>query len=128
MRKNKTVPSSLRLWFLSHFIVDYLFAIPLFIAPYFTLSFFGWQTIDPFSTRLVAAALFAVGGISFFSRNAPFPVYRNILVLKIIWSLSAILGIFITLMQGAPFFGWIVLFTFLLFSCVWIYFYYKIYN
>lgn len=123
MQKKVAVPSSLRSWFVFHFLVDYFFAIPLFFIPVQILTFLGWISIDPFTVRLLAAALLAIGGISFFTRNASLPVYRAILLLKIIWSFSAILGILITLPQGVPLSGWIILLLFLLFSSVWIYYY-----
>ncbi len=55
------VPSSLRFWFLIHFVVDVVVAVPLFVAPELTLSLFGWTTVDPIATRLVGAALMGIG-------------------------------------------------------------------
>src|SRR3989344_7486708 len=104
----KQVPSSLRTWFVIHFVVDYLFAIPLFVAPAWLLSFFGFTVIDPVTARLVAAALFAVGGISLLSRTESMNVYNSLLKLKIIWSISAIAGLLVSLWQGAPVLLWLV--------------------
>jgi len=98
----KQIPSSLRTWFVIHFMVDYLFAIPLFIAPAWFLSLFGFTIIDFVTARLVAAALFAVGGISLLSSNASIETYKSLLKLKIIWSVSAIAGLLLSLWQGAP--------------------------
>jgi len=64
------VPKSLRVWFVIHFVADLLFALPLFFAPVFTLKLFGWETVDPATSRLVAAALFGIGIESLLGRNA----------------------------------------------------------
>ena len=118
----KQVPKSLRIWFVIHFLVDYIFAIPLFISPVWFLSLFGWQTIDPFASRLVAAALLGIGGVSFFERNSSLDVYRNLLNLKIIWSSAALLGIFVTMLKHGPTFGWFIFSLFAIFWVVWIYY------
>ncbi len=120
--RNDNVPSSLRTWFFIHFLVDYLFAVPLFVAPIWVLRLLGWTNIDPFSARLVAAALFAIGGISFLARNAGKESYATLLMLKIIWSLAASAGVLFTIGQGGPAFGWIVLLLFVGFSSVWLYY------
>ena len=51
------VPRSLRFWFVTHFVVDFIFAIPLLIAPVWFLTTFGFENPDPFTARLVGAAL-----------------------------------------------------------------------
>ncbi|MBI2125310.1 hypothetical protein HYV87_01730 [Candidatus Woesearchaeota archaeon] len=122
----KQVPSSLRTWFTIHFVVDYLFAIPLFIAPAWFLSLFGFTVIDPVTARLVAAALFAVGGISLLSRNESVDAYKALLKLKIIWSVSAIAGLLVSLWQGAPKQLWLVVLIFALFCGIWSYYFLKL--
>ncbi|MCP4540516.1 MAG: hypothetical protein GY832_25550 [Chloroflexi bacterium] len=114
------VPKSLRIWFVVHFIMDILFAVPLFVAPKFVLSLFGWTTIDPFATRLVAAALMGIGIESLLGRNADADTYRAMLNLKIIWAGAAILGMGITLVTGGPAMGWLALAIFGIFILVWI--------
>ncbi len=54
------VSKNLRTWFVIHFVADYLFALPLLIAPTWLLNLFGWQSIDPFTARLVGAALIGI--------------------------------------------------------------------
>ena len=122
----KQLPSSLRTWFVIHFVVDYLFAIPLFIAPRWFLSFFGFTIIDPVTARLVAAALFAVGGISLLSRNESVGTYKALLKLKIIWSVSAIAGLLVSLWQGAPVLLWLIALVFGLFCGIWSYYFWKL--
>lgn len=116
------IPKNLRTWFVVHFITDYLFGIPLLVAPVLTLSLLGWSTIDPATTRLVGAALLGIGGESLLGINAKLDTYIALLNLKIIWSLSAILGILLSIIQGSPPMSWAILAIFIIFSAVWIYY------
>ncbi|OGH91194.1 MAG: hypothetical protein A2534_04435 [Candidatus Magasanikbacteria bacterium RIFOXYD2_FULL_39_9] len=118
------IPNSLRSWFFVHFLVDYIFAIPLFLFPQQTLSFFGWGVIDPITTRFVAAALFGIGGVSLAARKSDVGVYKHLLMMKIIWSLSVVVGIlFSAFTETVPLFIWVALATFLFFASIWIYYY-----
>lgn len=113
---------SLNFWFTLHFIVDYLIAIPLFIFPEYFLSLFGWGTIDPLMSRIVASALFGIGGISLLTRNSSKETLNNLLSLKIIWSLFAIVGFIISIISGGyPKSIWLFLSIFVFFSGMWIY-------
>ena len=122
----KQLPPSLRTWFVIHFVVDYLFAIPLFIVPAWFLSLFGFTVVDPVTTRLVAAALFAIGGISLLSWNESVNAYNSLLKLKIIWSVSAIAGLLVSLWQGAPVLLWPIVLVFGLFCGIWSYYFWKL--
>jgi len=118
------VPNGLRTWFVVHFVVDLLFAIPMMIAPVATLTLFGWQTIDPFTTRIVAAALFGIGIESWLGRNAGREAYQGMLNLKIIWSSAVIIGLAWSLLdgyQGELFFPLLILALFLAFNLLWLY-------
>lgn len=118
-----SVPRGLRIWFLVHFVIDYLFAIPLFLFPVATLSLLGFVMIDPLATRIVAAALFAIGGISILVREASSETYRHILTLKIIWSLFATIACIVAVIKNAFIFGaWAGLFLFLSFGILWVYY------
>ena len=116
------VPQSLRTGFIIHFIVDFIFGIPLLLFPAETLHLFGFQTSELLTARLVGAALLGIGGVSFLVRDETEAVFRSLLKLKVIWSLSAIAGIVLTLYEGAPAFTWIILVIFVVFSGVWGYF------
>ncbi len=117
------VPSTLRTWFTLHFIIDFIVAIPLFIAPLWFMGLFGFTTVDPLTARLVAGALFGIGGVSMLVRNKSQEVYEALLVLKIIWSLSAIVGIALSILEGAPKSAFIFLVIFAGFSFVWMVFF-----
>ena len=71
------VPSSLRKWFVVHFIVDVLIAIPLLVAPRSLLGLPGWSEIDPTMARGVAAALFGIGIESLLCRNDDRMLWRS---------------------------------------------------
>jgi|SRR3989344_8876563 len=118
----KEVPNSLRTWFIIHFFIDILFAVPLMFFSVIFLSFLGFSIIDPLMPRLVAAALIGIGSVSFISRNKGIEVYSALLNLKIIWSLSAIFGILISLDRNTPIFLFVALGIFALFSCIWVYY------
>lgn len=119
-----TVPNALKNWFVIHFAADVIFAVPLFLFPHAFLSLLGWQTIDPFATRIVAAALFGIGIESFLGRHADARTFLNMLNLKIIWSGATILGICLTIFQSrgaAPVMQWIVMAVFLAFHVLWVF-------
>ena len=100
------VPAALRTWFVVHFVADLVFALPLFVAPRPFLMVFGWNEVDPVTTRLVAAALLGIGIQSLLGRNERPETFRAMLNLKIIWSSTATLGIVASIAQGAPAMAW----------------------
>lgn len=121
---DKQVPDSLKKWFIIHFIIDLLFAIPLFFFPVTFLSLLDWQTIDPFATRIVAAALFGIGIESYLGRNALAQTYKNMLNLKIIWSGVTSAGIGLSILQNpspATLVQWLLLVTFVSFHLLWVF-------
>jgi len=118
------VPPALSTWFVVHFLVDVSFALPLFFIPVLFLSFFGWPQVDPYATRIVAAALFGIGIESLLGRSADAGTFKNMLNLKVIWSAATIIGIFVTIVQAgwkAPAGAWLVLAVFVAFHALWVY-------
>lgn len=117
------VPRSLRFWFIVHFVADFVFAIPLLVAPVWLLTFFGFENPDPFTARLVGAALLGIGGESLLGWEGPIEAFRAMLNLKIIWSLAAIGGIILTLVvSGGPLMAYLILLLFAGFSGLWMYY------
>jgi hypothetical protein len=96
------VPSSLRTWFIVQFAADIAFALPLFLAPQWTLTLLGWRAVDPIATRLVAAALSGIGIQSLLGRGEDAATFRAFLNLKIIWSATATIGIVWSQLEGGP--------------------------
>lgn len=118
----KSVPKSLKTWFIIHFILDILFAIPLLLFPVWFLQIMGFVTVEPMTARLVGAALIGIGGNSFLMRNKSKGVYLAMLNLKLLWSAFAVIGIFMTMMQGGPTVGWLILIVFVAFFFLWSYY------
>lgn len=120
---NLPVPANLRRWFIAHFIADLLFAIPLLLAPGFTLGLFGFNAVETLTARLVGAALLAIGVESYLGRNASRETYRAMLSLKVIWATTATLSLLWALFfQAAPPATWLFLIFFLVFGSTWIYY------
>ncbi len=117
------VPRSLRFWFVVHFVADFVFAVPLLIAPVWLLTLFGFENPDPFTSRLVGAALLGIGGESLLGWEGSIDAFRAMLNLKIIWSLAAIGGIILTLIvSGGPLIAYLILLLFAAFSGLWMYY------
>lgn len=113
------VPGTLRVWFAVHAVVDVALALPLLLAPEELLPRLGWTVVDPVSPRLVAAALLAIGVQAWRTRQADASVYRAMLALKVLWSVSAILGLSLAIARGAPSAAFLFLAIFLVFCGVW---------
>ncbi|MBW6463237.1 MAG: hypothetical protein K0B84_03520 [Firmicutes bacterium] len=125
----KEVPKALRIWFIVHFIIDFIFAIPLMFVPVLFLSSLGWQVVDPIAARLVSAALFGIGLESLLCYKAPVETYKGMLNLKIIWSTAAIAGLLISLLQedqGKLIVLSLLLVVFLFFNGLWVFWKIKI--
>ena len=117
------VPRSLRIWFVIHFVVNFTFAVPLLIAPVWLLTLFGFTNPDPFTARLVGAALLGIGGESLLGWEGSEDTFRAMLNLKTIWSLAAIGGIILTLIfNGGPLIAYLILMIFAGFSGLWMYY------
>jgi hypothetical protein len=115
------VPQALRNWFVVHFVADWLFAIPLFVAPNAFLRLLGWQQVDPISARIVAAALVGIGTQSLIGRNEHVIAFRAMLNLKVLWSATATLGILWSVLDGGPVMGWGFVAIFAGFNALWSY-------
>ncbi len=118
------IPGALKVWFIIHFAVDISFAMPLFFAPAVFMQFLGWKSIDPITARMVAAALFGIGGESLLCIKLGRDAFKAMLNLKIIWSVTAAIGFTIALVSGTfghPFVGFSLLAVFTGFNVIWIY-------
>jgi len=116
------VPASLRRWFVAHFVAALAFAVPMIVAPGVTLRAFGWTVVDPVTTRLVGAALVGIGVQSLLGRDEGPDAYRAMLSLKCLWSGAAVLGLSLSIVQGAPRMTWAFLAIFVSFAAVWNYY------
>ena len=116
------IPRGLKAWFVLHFIVDILFAIPLILFPDLVMSLFDITSYDLLTPRLVGAALVGIGGVSFVIRNEGRIVYNALLSLKILWSFAAMLGVAIYLLEGGSKMSSILFAIFFVFAGVWNYY------
>ena len=119
------VPSSLRRWFVVHCFADVAFAVPLFVAPQTFLGALGWTAVDPFTTRIAAAALLGVGLESYLGKDQDLRVFAHMLNLKVIWSLACVVGIALSIAQGAqgrPPMAYGFLAIFVGFHAVWVHY------
>jgi hypothetical protein len=112
----------LRKLFLLHFILDYIVAVPLMFAPQRTMLLLGWDAPESVATRLVAAALMGIGGISLIAYKADAETYRHMLTMKLLWSGTAVLGLVLSIIDGAPVFTWVFLFIFAVFFGIWLFY------
>jgi len=119
---SRDVPKSLRVWFVIHFVIDIIIAIPMLLVPELLLPLFGWSVVDPITSRLVGAALLGIGVESLIGRNASRDVFKAMLNLKILWASGAILGIGLGLVAGGPPIAWIFLAIFTGFLGLWAYY------
>lgn len=122
-KDEKLTPKGLKIAFKIHFLIDYLIAIPLFLFPMQVLALVGWDSIDPVASRISAAALFGIGGISLLAQKSSLEIYQILLKLKLIWSIGAIFGILVSIIQYSlysSFILWLFLVTFLGFNIVWV--------
>lgn len=128
MDSTNAVPTILRNLFIVHFIVDILFAVPLFFFPQQFLLYFGWETIDVVSIRLVAAALCAIGIESWIGRNASIQSFRTMLRLKVIWSGVAVIGLLWSLTEVlmVSYLLWMIFFIFIIFHSIWLYWFVRL--
>lgn len=118
----KKLPPYLKKWFVIHFIVDMLFAIPLMISPTWLLDLFRLSAGDGVAARLVAAALIGIGGVSFLMRHKSAESYDTMLTLKLLWSASAAVGIAWSIVQGADPMAWVLVGIFAVFFVIWAYY------
>jgi hypothetical protein len=118
------IPASLRRWFVVHFVVDVPFALPLLVAPELLLRTLGWPTVDPVAARLWGAAALAIGVQSLVGRNEGPDVYRAMLNLKLVWSGAAVVGLVVSVGNGAPEAAWAFLAVFIAFFGIW--FHYRV--
>lgn len=96
------------------------------MAPDAFLRLLGWEMTDPFTARLVGAALIGIGVESLLGRNATAKSFLTMLRLKILWSGTAVLGILASLLQGAPPLGWANFGIFVAFNGLWTYWYLRL--
>jgi hypothetical protein len=113
------VPTSLRLWFRVHAAVAVAAALPLLVEPARALGLLGWTCVDPVVTRLTGAALLGIAAAELAADGLGVAAYRVLLTLKVVWSLAAVAGLFVSIAGGAPPAAWALMSIFIALSGVW---------
>ena len=121
-----TIPTGLRHWFVAHFIIDILFAMPLILFPALLLQVLGFETTNLLLARLVGAALVGIGGVSFIMHKKDISEYRAMLQLKLLWSGTAIVAIILSFKDTDTSVKWFLLEIFIVFFLVWGYYFKKL--
>jgi hypothetical protein len=70
-------------------------------------------------SRVKSAALIGIGGASFFIYKKGIEAFNALLILKILWSIAAIIAIAISIIEGGPQSEWLFLAIFVVFSAIW---------
>jgi hypothetical protein len=123
IERDHAVPPSVRGWFVLDFVFSALvMGLPLLLVPELILPRLGWPAVDPVATRLVGAALVAIGWQSWRSRESGQEAYRALLGLKVIWCSLGIVGLVAAIGAGAPQASWALLAVLLLLDGVWIHY------
>lgn len=118
------VPERLKFFFRLHCVVDVCFALPLMLRPDVLLHLFGFQIVDVYSARLLAAALFAIG-LSSWGVERHVDVWRAMLTLKCLFSGFALLGLALSILESPvaiPWGAWLVSAMFVAFHFLWQYY------
>ncbi len=116
------IPRALQVWFVIHFVVDILFGIPLLLFPQWTLQLVGIAESQFLTARLVGAALIGIGTVSLVMRNSSKESYNALLTLKIIWAITAIIGLLLSYFIDKITIALLFFIVFLVFLVIWIYY------
>ncbi|MEN7982043.1 MAG: hypothetical protein ABFQ65_01190 [Nanoarchaeota archaeon] len=117
----KGVSNLLRIWFLIYFVINIIFAIILMKFPEFVFELFDFTGQKIFA-YLVGAALFAIGGASFFSYKEKKECFNTILTLNLLWLGAAIAVLLCSIFSGESIKLWYIIGIFFTFFLVWIYY------
>ena len=113
---------SLRYTFLLHAVVSLLFGAALLVAPGRFLGLFGWAPVDPVLSRVLGAALLALGWSSYRGFRAAERGQVALLVeLEAVFCVLAAAGLVRqTLGYYYPWYVWTLLGVFVVFAVAWI--------
>ena len=91
-----------RYWFRVEALAYLLIGLPLLVAPGTFLGALGWPVVDPATSRLLGAALFAMGIQIFVSRNGDEATCRRLLDFDLLWAGAGCVATLVAIAQGAP--------------------------
>ena len=112
----------LKLTFLFHMVVAFLFGAPLLVMPGSFLGWFGWAPVDPLLSRVLGAALLALAWSSFRGWRATERKQVAILVeLEAVFTTLGCVGLLRHLLvANYPLMVWLVFAVLAAFAVAWI--------
>jgi hypothetical protein len=115
------MPKALKITFLIHALVSVVGGLLLLIIPGRTLLFFGWAPIDPILSRVLGAALLALGWSSFRGWEATERTQVQIVLeLEVAFTALACVGLLRHLLFAHyPLMVWLLFAAFLVFAVAW---------
>ncbi len=116
---------NLRYTFLAHAVVCLVFGIAFVLVPATVASMYGMKEYDPFTARVLGAALLALALSSWASfRAALWGEVRIVVQMEIAFTVIGTLAtLYALLVDAAPALAWGNLVIFVVFGALWIYFY-----
>jgi hypothetical protein len=119
-----TMPKALKTTFLIHAVVSVVGGLLLLAIPGRTLQFFGWAPVDPILSRVLGAALVALGWSSFRGWQATERAQVQVVVeLEAAFTALACVGLLRHLLFSRyPLMVWLLFAVFFIFAVAWIVF------
>ena len=114
---------SLRITFILHAIVAFIFGLGLLAAPGQFLDIFGWQPVDPLMTRMLGAAMLALGWGSVRGyRAASWDEVEILVEVEAAFTVLAAVGLLRHLLIASwPWYVWMIFAIFTIFAASWVY-------
>jgi hypothetical protein len=114
---------SLRITFILHAIVAFVFGLGLLAAPGQFLDLFGWAPVDPLMTRMLGAALLALAwGSARGYRAATWDEVEILVEVETAFTVLASVGLLRHLLVASwPWYVWMTFAFFAIFAVSWVY-------
>ncbi len=114
---------SLRITFIVHTIVSFVFGLALLIVPGRFLDLFGWAPIDPLISRMLGAALLGLGWGSYRGWRAnTWDEVEFLLQVEAAFTVLASIGMLRHLLIASwPWYVWMVFAFYAVFGVSWVY-------
>ncbi len=114
---------SLRITFILHAIVAFVFGLALLAAPGQFLDIFDWKPVDPLTSRMFGAAMLALGWGSIRGyRAASWDEVEILVEVEAAFTFLAAVGLLRHLLVGSwPWYVWMIFAIFTVFAVAWIY-------
>ena len=114
---------SLRITFILHAIVAFVFGVGLLAAPGQFLDLFGWAPIDPLMTRMLGAAMLALawGSVRGYRANT-WDEVEILVEVEAAFTVLAAVGLLRHLLVASwPWYVWMIFAIFTIFAASWVY-------